>query len=159
MRLLQGTFILLVVLMTGCSERYFNGKGAETLIYPETHVYEFTVKSEIEAQEKLKEIFTTIDDIDSGPSYIIEYKNNTAKKIVSKSFESLPFVQYRADVFEWKRNSGLISDLRITVTFHNMANKQCKPVSIEQDLDSRDCFSENARNRQIAHKERLVEGI
>lgn len=159
MRLVHGTLILLVLMITGCSERYFNGKGAETLIYPETHVYEFTVKSEVEAQQKLEEIFATIDDIDSGPSYIIEYKNNTAKKVASKLFESLPYVRYRADVFEWKRNSGLVSDLRITVTFHNVANKQCKPVSIEQDLDSRDCFSENARNGQIAHKERLVEGI
>lgn len=159
MNILKGLLLIGLVTSFGCSERYLAGKGAETLVYPETHVYEFSAKSKLEAKQKLEDIFKTVDSIDSGPSYLIEYKNKSSQKLATESFKDLPLLKYRADQFEWKRNGELTSDLRITITFHNFVVKECQPVSIERDIDSRNCFSENARNKQVAYKERLVEGI
>ncbi|GAL21078.1 hypothetical protein JCM19235_353 [Vibrio maritimus] len=76
------------------------------MIYPETHVYDFTVKSELQARQKLEDIVHTIDEIDSGPSYIIEYKNSAAKRIVLKSFDELPYLKHRADLFVWKKTAA-----------------------------------------------------
>ncbi|GAL29188.1 hypothetical protein JCM19239_2779 [Vibrio variabilis] len=76
------------------------------MIYPETHVYEFTVKSELQARQKLEDIVHTIDEIDSGPSYIIEYKNSEARRIALKSFDELPYLKHRADLFEWKKTAA-----------------------------------------------------
>ncbi|MCG9658678.1 hypothetical protein VME0621_03943 [Vibrio mediterranei] len=152
-------WLLPLLLLIGCSERYYNGKGAEYLVYPETHVYEFSAKDKTEATKKLAQIFDTIDGIDTGPTYIIEYKNNTAKSMLNDSMKELKFLPNRADAFSMTKNSALSSDVKVTITFHNLAKAKCKPVEIETQNSSRNCFSEAARVQQVAHKERLVEGI
>ncbi|AYV19982.1 hypothetical protein [Vibrio mediterranei] len=152
-------WLLPLLLLLGCSERYYNGKGAEYLVYPETHVYEFTARDKVEATKKLAQIFDTIDDIDTGPTYVIEYKNNTAKSILKDSMKDLKYLPYRADAFSMTKNGALSSDIKVIVTFHNLAKAKCKPIEIETQNSSRNCFSEAARVQQVAHKERLVEGI
>ncbi|MFA0085534.1 hypothetical protein [Vibrio sp. 10N.261.51.F12] len=157
MKLWQG--MLITLLLTGCSERYYNGKGAEMLVYPEQHVYEFTAKTKAEAIDKLSQIFDSVDEIDSGASYSIEYKNAKAKKLLDASLADKKLLPYRAEAFAVTKNSTLASDVKLTITFHTLVMKKCEPSRIESDNASRNCFSEAARVHQVAHKERLVEGI
>ncbi|MGF1747827.1 MULTISPECIES: hypothetical protein [Vibrio] len=157
MKLWQG--MLIIFFLSGCSERYYNGKGAELLVYPEQHVYEFSAKTQPQALEKLSQIFESVDDIDSGASYTIEYKDARAKSMLEASLKDKKLLPYRAEVFTTKRNTGLSSDVKVTIIFHTLIMKPCQPSKIESDDVSRNCFSEAARVQQVAHKERLVEGI
>ncbi|MCW8344516.1 hypothetical protein MD535_00550 [Vibrio sp. ZSDZ65] len=157
MKLWQGMLIILA--LSGCSERYYNGKGAELLVYPEQHVYEFTAKTQLEATNKLSKIFDSVDEIDSGAAYSIEYKNAKSKKLLDASLADKKLLPYQAEVFTMTRNASLASDLKVTITFHALLTKPCQPSRIESTEISRNCFSEAARSQQVAHKERLVEGI
>ncbi|CAH0529495.1 hypothetical protein [Vibrio hippocampi] len=150
---------LLLVMTLGCSERYYNGKGHETLVYPETHVYQITAKSKQQTEAQLEQIFRRVDEIDSNPSITVEYRNNRAKGYAQNSIQYDPTLAYRAESFELKRNSSLTTDLKVTITYHTIVSKPCAPAQIEKDLSSINCFSESARNRHIANKESLLEGI
>lgn len=151
--------LLGVVLLSGCAERYFNGPGAEALIYPETHVYQLTIKSTAESAAQLGEIVDKVDEIDSGASYLLEYRNSKGKQVALHTLKARPALPQRAEAFALKQNSTLASDLQLTVTYHALMTAACKPAQIEQANPSRNCFSEVARMKQVSHKERIVEGL
>lgn len=151
--------VLGALLLSGCAERYFSGPGAEALVYPETHIYQFTVKSTQQTEEKLNMIFDTVDEIDSGASYLVEYRSNKGKKVVYKSLEDKTALRLRADEFVVRQNSSLSNDIQLTITYHALVTHQCAPSEIEEVNVSRNCFSEVARMKQVSHKEHIVEGL
>ena len=151
--------VLFMLLLSGCTERYFNGKGAEYLVYPETHTYTFTVMSLRETQAQLVDLLQKVQEIDSGASYLFEYRTNKGKKVVSKAIADFPTLALAAESFAIKRNDNQSKDLKVTITYHTLMTQKCDIPQIEGSEFSRNCFSEAARVRQVAHKERLVEGI
>lgn len=151
--------MLAAALLSGCAERYFNGSSAEALVYPETHVYQFTVKSGQQTTSQISSILDIVEENDSGASYLLEYRNTKGKKVldgVMKGREKLPL---RAEAFSLRRNSTLSNDIQLTITYHSLLTQPCQPSEIEEGDISRNCFSEVARMKQISHKERLVEGL
>ncbi|HAV1547083.1 TPA: hypothetical protein ACX3EK_001962 [Vibrio parahaemolyticus] len=151
--------LLGIILLTGCAERYFSGSGVEALIYPETHVYQLTIKSVSESAEQLGDIIDKVSEIDSGGHYLLEYRNSKGKKVVQHTLKTRATLPLRADSLELKPNSTIDSDLLLTVTYHAMMTQACKPAEIERANPSRNCFSEVARMKQVSHKERIVEGL
>lgn len=151
--------LFLSALLMGCAERFLNGKGAEMLVYPETHVYEFTVKTSQQSEEKLNQLFDAVEEIDSGASYTIEYRNAKSKKVLDKVLSTRPTLPLSAEYFSLNKSSAISSDIKMTITYHDLVTQTCLPSQIEQENMSRNCFSEVARSKQIAHKERIVEGL
>lgn len=150
---------VVALLLSGCAERYFNGKGAEYLIYPETHTYVFTIISTSETQNQLKTLLEDVQDIDPGASYLFEYRNNKAKNVVTTALVHFPTLALAAESFAVERNNNQSKDLKVTITYHTLVTQKCDLPRVEGPEFSRNCFSEAARIRQVAHKERLVEGI
>lgn len=151
--------VLFILLLSGCTERYFNGKGAEYLVYPETHTYTFTVMSLRETQAQLVGLLQKVQEVDPGASYLFEYRTNQGKQVVTKAVAYFPSLPLAAESFVIQQSGKQSKDLKVTITYHALVTQKCDIPQIEGSEFSRNCFSEAARVRQVAHKERLVEGI
>ncbi|MDN2480400.1 hypothetical protein [Vibrio agarivorans] len=151
--------ISLFIVLTGCAERYLNGKGSEYLVYPETHTYAFSVRSEPETRDQIDHIITTVMEIDPGASYTIKYRNSKAKRVVDAVMANKRALPLSAEHFSISRNSNLSKDLEISITYHTLKQEKCNLVSVDGPDVGRDCFVEAARVQQVIHKERLVEGL
>ncbi|MEZ9697924.1 hypothetical protein AB4455_26555 [Vibrio sp. 10N.261.46.E12] len=151
--------VVMMFLISGCAERYLSGKGSEYLVYPETHVYKFSVKSIPATKEQLSNLIAKVNDIDPGASYKFEYRNRNSKHLIDNvvnEFEKLPL---SAEAFSVHKNIELDKDLKITVIYHSLLQEKCKFASVEGVDVSQNCFVEAARVGQVIHKERLVEGL
>lgn len=159
MKLISLLLPLALVSLVGCAERYFSGKGAEYLVYEETHSFAISVQDKESATKKVSNIIEAVEAEDSSASYSIQYRNTAAKQVVDKALKDHPYIELSAEAFSLSRAPNIDSDINIIVSYDAMVRQECTPSQIETKQMSRNCFSENARLQQVADKKRIIRGI
>lgn len=151
--------IMVMTNLTGCAaERYFSGNGTEALIYEEWHSYDIDIQDSSEAQEVIATIVRRIQNRDSRAQYNVYYRSSISKTLfesVVKDFRELSSLRNQVT---YRHNPHNITDLTMRVKVHAIHTAQCQAIELFKETDELNCFSESARLKQVANKQRLVGG-
>ncbi|MCL9774881.1 hypothetical protein [Vibrio methylphosphonaticus] len=157
------TFRLLLVCailsLSGCTtERYFGGNGLEALVYQQHHTIEMSIQDKTHAQQRLSALFSSVEDEDTGALYHIEYRSNVGKVLIDTIINDYPAFKVKKDKVTLAKNTKLLSDLKVQITFYALETEQCHAAQIGFEHSQTNCFSESARLKQVANKSRLLGG-
>jgi hypothetical protein len=149
--------VLLLFGISGCTtERYFDGNGAEALVFQEIHRVDYVVKKRNETVEKMEQLIAISESLDKEAVYVVSYKSSTDRQLAEKAFKSFSSLSIDPSRIEYREVSNMIADVRIVVALRQLKTQTCKPAQLQNEIAQPDCFVETMRLKQVAYKSRLV---
>ena len=154
--------------LSGCAEKMYAVKGAEALVYPESHTYRFTLNdakttnvSPQDAEEKmaaqLAAIIAQAQQRDHQFTVAYLYSSQSGKRLAQQQIQQLR----RQGVSPTQYRLGYLpqpdGDLTVTVQLHRVITEVCQPEIMGQPIQRRDCFVDTMRMKQVANPQRLIE--
>ena len=163
-QLLMSVLVLLSLgTLSGCAEQMYEAKGAEALVYPETHTYQFTVNTQqpqagvTDINAQLNKIVAQAQQRDHQFDVTYLYSTTQGKRIAQQQMAQLhrqgvSATQYRARYASQPKN-----DLTVELRYYRVLTETCQPEVMGQPIQRRDCFVDTMRMKQVANPQRLIE--
>ncbi len=150
-------FVLLLTGITGCTtERYFDGNGAEALVYQEVHRVDYVINNRSESQQKMEQLIALSESFDKEAAYVVAYKSTADRQLAEKAFKQFSTLAVTPSRVQYRQEQDMIANVRISVAVRQLKTQICQPAQLQQDIAQPDCFVETMRLKQVAYKSRLV---
>ncbi|USD61759.1 hypothetical protein J4N45_07310 [Vibrio sp. SCSIO 43140] len=151
------SLLLLVLLVSGCTtERYFNGNGAETIVYQEVHRVDYVIKKRDATLANMKQFIALSESSDKEANYVVSYKSKSAKNLAEQAFSKFDALTISPSRVQYHQDMSGVADISIIVAVHKIKTQTCQPAQVQQEIGQPDCFVETMRLKQVAYKSRLV---
>lgn len=146
-----------MLLVSGCtSERYFNGNGAEAIVYQELHRVDYVIKQREATLSNMEKFIALSESSDKEAKYVVSYKSKSAKNLAEQAFSKFDALMIFPSRVQYHQDTSSVADVSITVAVHKIKTQTCQPAQIQQEIGQPDCFVETMRLKQVAYKSRLV---
>lgn len=143
--------------ITGCTtERYFDGNGAEALVYQEVHRVGYVIEKRKESLKKIEQLIALTESFDKEATYVVSYKSKQDRELAEKAFKQVAILAMTSSRIQYLQKPDMIADVRISVSVRQVRTQTCKPAQLLQEIAQPDCFVESMRLKQVAYKSRLV---
>ncbi|MGF1724408.1 hypothetical protein [Photobacterium nomapromontoriensis] len=135
----------------------FDEKGAEALVYPETHTYLFTIKQgSKEIEKELDNIIQTARQADHYFSVSYRHGSPRGKILAQKQIEKLRLLNISSEQYSPVSTPRSGVDLTVEVSFYQLRTEICEPDTIEIVGKRRGCFVETMRMKQVASPQGFI---
>ncbi|MGF1726079.1 hypothetical protein [Photobacterium nomapromontoriensis] len=147
-----------VLVVTGCAENTLTAaKGAEALVYPEHHTYQFTLTgrsgpAEVEIERAIFDARQSDHDFD----VTISYRSTRGQVVANRQLAKLKALGVSSEQYRSQYVLSLSSDVKVDIKLTRLLAETCQPETIEQLALSRGCFVDVMRMKQVARPARLM---
>ncbi|MGF1686536.1 hypothetical protein L4C36_07540 [Photobacterium japonica] len=149
--------------ISGCAEKMYVAKGAEALVYPETHTYQFTVNNSqsqngaVAINTQLTKIVAQAQQRDHQFRVTYLYSSTQGKRIAQQQIAQLHRQGVSASQYNAHYAAQPKTDLTVELRYFRVLTETCQPEVMGQPIQRRDCFVDTMRMKQVANPQRLIE--